>query len=105
MNKYLIYIRFSTELQDGETQLRLCKERIESIQEGQEYSLEVFRDEDMSSGIAYEKRTQLQNMLSSITPQSTVIVYKLDRLSRDIIEMVTIYRLITKTCGKDYISQ
>jgi len=102
--RYLIYLRVSTDDQDVETQEVMCIERIKSIHPDGKYTIEFFNENSMSSGVVYTKRIELQKMLNSITKGSTVLVYKLDRLSRDIIEMVTIYRLIVNKCGASVIS-
>ena len=102
--KYLVYLRVSTEEQDVETQMQMCKDRMHSIHPNGKYSAEYFIDPDMSSGVALERRVELQRLLSSIKKGDTVLVYKLDRLSRDIIEMVTIYRLIVNKLAAHVIS-
>lgn len=102
--KYLIYLRVSTDKQEVETQMRMCKERIEKIHPNGDFTIQIFNDPDLSSGVAFEKRTELQNMLKSIKKGNTVLVYKLDRLSRDVIEMVSIYRHIVNKCGAKVIS-
>lgn len=102
--KYLVYLRVSTEEQDVETQRQMCKDRLQNMHPDGKYTVEFFIDPDMSSGVALEKRVELQNMLNSIKKGNTVLVYKLDRLSRDIIEMVTIYRLIVDKLSAKIIS-
>lgn len=102
--KYLVYLRVSTEEQDVETQMQMCKDRLQSMHPDGKYEVEFFIDPDMSSGVALEKRVELQKMLNSIKKGNTVLVYKLDRLSRDIIEMVTIYRLIVNKLSAKVIS-
>lgn len=94
--KYLIYLRVSTDNQDVGTQERMCIEKIQSLHPAGDYAYDVYSDPGMSSGVAMEKRTQLQAMLRDVTKGCTVLVYKLDRLSRDVIEMVTIHRAIVK---------
>lgn len=102
--KYLVYLRVSTEEQDVETQMQMCKDRLHSMHPDGKFEVEFFIDPDMSSGVALEKRVELQKMLNSIKKGNTVLVYKLDRLSRDIIEMVTIYRLIVNKLSAKVIS-
>lgn len=102
--RYLIYLRVSTDQQDMETQLRMCTERIQQFHPQGGSAYEVFADPDMSSGVALAKRVELQRLLGSVKKGDTVLVYKLDRLSRDIIEMVTIYRQIVNKCGARVIS-
>ena len=102
--RYLIYLRVSTDDQDVETQTRMCMERIYSLHPDGNFTFELFTDPEMSSGVPFEKRVELQKMLSSVTKGSTVLVYKLDRLSRDVIEMVTIYRTIVNRCEAKVLS-
>jgi DNA invertase Pin-like site-specific DNA recombinase len=86
--KYAIYLRVSTDNQDVRTQEDHCRQLIKN------QSAVIFSDPDMSSRIPMKDRLGLQAMLNSLKSGTTVIVYKLDRLSRDVIEMVTIYRQI-----------
>jgi len=102
--KYLIYLRVSTEEQDVETQKQMCMDKIQNIHPDGRYKVKLFTDHAVSSGVQMDKRTELQNMLHEVKKGDTVIVYKLDRLSRDVIEMVTIHRLIVKTLGAHVIS-
>jgi len=102
--KYLVYLRVSTDEQETEMQMELCKEYARKNNPAGDYTIEFFNDQSMSSGVEYKKRTELQKMLSSIKKGDTVLVYKLDRLSRDIIEMVTIYRLIVRTLEAKVVS-
>lgn len=102
--KYLIYLRVSTDEQDVETQERLCLEKIKQLHPKGDCSFQIFSDPDMSSGVALEKRVELQKMLNMIKKGNTVLVYKLDRLSRDVIEMVTIYRQIVNKCEAKVLS-
>lgn len=91
-------------MQNVKTQLKMCKEKMLQIHPQGDYNFEIFNEEDLSSTIKYTKRPELQKMLRSVSQGDTVIVYKLDRLSRDTIEMVTIYRKIVKECKGNIIS-
>lgn len=94
--KYLIYLRVSTDEQDVKTQEDLCISRAKS---SGCTDYQIFSDPDMSSRIKMDKRTGLQALLAALKPGMNVLVYKLDRLSRDVIEMITIYRMIkAKKC-------
>ena len=97
--KYLIYLRVSTNKQDVEMQQQMIFNYLNSKHRDQKISYEVFSDPQTSTGIAMEKREGLQKMLKSVKKGMVVLVYKLDRLSRDILEMVSIYRKITRECG------
>ncbi len=92
--KYLIYSRVSSDKQDTETQIRLAKEYLERLHPDGNYKSIVFDEGDLSSQVDYMKRPQLQKMLESVKPGDVVVVYLLDRLARDIIEMVTAHRCI-----------
>lgn len=92
--KYLIYSRVSTIDQNVETQNKQCYRLIEELG-GTDITL--FSDPDCSTSLPMKKRTGLQALLKALTADCTVVIYDLDRLSRDIIEMVTIYRTIKKT--------
>jgi len=94
--RYLIYVRVSTDEQDNETQLRIAKEYLNRIHPKGDYECIIFDEGDLSTGVKYTKRPQLQKMLEAVRNDDVVIVYTLDRLARDIIEMVTAHRDITR---------
>lgn len=94
--KYLIYLRVSTDKQDTETQLRIAIEYLNRLYPTGNYKHLVFDEGDLSSQVKYMQRPQLQKMLESVETGDIVIVYMLDRLARDTIEMVTAHRDITK---------
>ncbi len=94
--KYLIYLRVSTDKQDTETQLRIATEHLKRIHPNGDYKYIVFDEGDLSSQVKYTKRPQLQKMLETVQRGDIVVVYMLDRLARDTIEMVTAHREITK---------
>ncbi len=97
--KYLIYLRVSTERQDVETQEKMCMHYIKNKHPQGDFTYKIYADPILSTRVKLEKRVGLQEMLNALTKGCTVLVYKLDRLSRDIIEMVTIYRMITREYG------
>ncbi len=106
--RYLIYARVSTDKQDTATQIRLAKERLEVLHPDAKYDYMIFDEGDLSSQKAYMKRPQLQAMLNTVKAGDVVIVYMLDRLARDTIEMVTAWRHVNKNnatvlslCGED----
>lgn len=90
---YVFYLRVSKDVQTVETQEEECKKAIRNI-EGKAFEYDLYDEEDCTSRIKMHKRPQLMEMLESLVPGQTVVVFKLDRLSRDVIEMVTIYRMI-----------
>lgn len=99
MNKYFIYLRVSTDKQDARTQESMALDYIRGIEQGKEFFHVFFVDEDVSSGVKMAKRPQLQAMLNALYENVRVVVYNSDRLSRDVIEMVTIYRQIKQAKG------
>jgi DNA invertase Pin-like site-specific DNA recombinase len=90
---YVFYLRVSTDEQDITTQEKECVKAILS-REGKPFEYDLFTDDDVSSRIKMNKRPELMKMLESLQRDQTVVVFKLDRLSRDVVEMVTIYRMI-----------
>lgn len=90
--KCIIYARVSTDRQDVTNQLDLCVRWCKDNHPNAK--VEIFQDPDTSSKLAIEKRLALSEMLAQIRKGDIVIIFKLDRIARDIVEMVTIYRLI-----------
>ncbi len=97
--KYLIYLRVSTEKQSVEMQKQTIFNYLNSKHRDGAYTYELFSDPDVSSGKDILKREGLQQMLKSIQKGDIVVVYKLDRIARDILEMVGTYRKITGELG------
>ncbi len=99
--KYVIYQRVSTDTQEVETQQRECLNYIKTKEKGASFEYNIYSDPDTSSfRVKMSKRKGLMEFLNDLRPGNHVVVYKLDRLSRDIIEMVTIYRMIKdKKCA------
>lgn len=91
--QYLIYTRVSTEMQDTETQLRLCLEYIKT-KHGDKFSYKIFDEGSLTSQLPMKKRPKLQEMLAEVKSGMVVIVYELDRLARDVLEQVIIWRQI-----------
>ena len=94
--KYIIYQRVSTDQQEVETQEKECLNYIRLQEKGKIFKYNIFSDPETSSRVKMEKRLGLMKMLESLNEGYTLVVYNLDRLSRDVIEMVTIYREIKK---------
>lgn len=92
----LIYCRVSTDMQTTETQIDLCKE-IANKRGGKTL---LFVDQAVSSRIPMEKRQKLQEFLDEIREDDLVIVYDLDRIGRDILEGILIYREIKRLGAK-----
>jgi DNA invertase Pin-like site-specific DNA recombinase len=92
--KYVIYQRVSTDLQDVETQQKECLNYIKQKEKEKSFEYNIFEDPEMSSRVKMSNRTGLMEFLKFLTAGYHVVVYKLDRLSRDVVEMVTIYRMI-----------
>lgn len=92
----LIYCRVSTDKQTTETQIDMCKE----IAKKKGGDVLLFVDEGVSSRVPMEKRKQLQLFLDEICEGDLVIVYDLDRIGRDILEGITIYREIKRLGAK-----
>lgn len=91
--RYLIYLRVSTEKQDEEMQRHHCMNHIRAVNRDNAPIIE-YVDPDVSSRVKMDKRPALSLMLQDIRKGDVVVTFKLDRISRDIIEMVTIYRLV-----------
>lgn len=94
--RYLIYVRVSTDKQDEQTQISLCRELIERSHAKGEIIL--FNEGALSTGVQWEERPKLIDMLNCLQKDDMVVSYAIDRFARDILEQITIYREI-KTCG------
>jgi DNA invertase Pin-like site-specific DNA recombinase len=92
INSYIIYSRVSGEKQEVEIQDQMCREYIDKIEGGKPYSLQLIRDPDCTSRLPMHKRQGLVELRKYLRSGDRLVVFKLDRISRDIIEMVTLYR-------------
>ena len=90
----IIYGRVSGDKQETEMQINACLNDIKRRENGNSFEYKIFEDPDMSSKVKMKNRKGLMEFLNSLQKGQHVVVYKLDRLSRDIIEMVSIYRMI-----------
>lgn len=98
--RYIIYLRVSTDRQDVEMQNHHANNYINLVNEGSEVI--TFSDPETSSRTPMANRQGLQAMLKGLKKGDVIVTFKLDRLSRDIIEMVTIHRLIESRGCKIY---
>jgi len=99
--RYLIYHRVSTEEQDIEKQNTNCLEFISKQPE--QGAIVIFSDPDTSSGLPLKKRPGVCDMLEAVKKKDLVVVAKLDRFSRDTLEMIQICRAI-RARGADFYS-
>lgn len=90
MKRYLLYVRVSTDQQDVSIQIHNSLEHIKSI-EKEPFKHLIFSDPDTTTHIPMEEREGLQALLKEVKRGDIVVVSKLDRLSRPIWEMTTIY--------------
>ena len=97
--KYCIYARVSTDEQDTAPQEDNCLAYVNRINLNGNKCI-VYQDPDTSSRLPIEKRLGLKKMLDELKKGDLVVTSKLDRLSRDIIEMVTIYRKVVANGAK-----
>jgi len=85
------YLRVSTKDQDFELQqfaiTEYCKQNNLIIDRW-------FEDHAKSGSLSIEKRPALANMLSNLRTNDTIIVYKRDRVSRDLLTMLLIERTV-----------
>ena len=102
-NKYIIYLRVSTDMQDVAMQTNDILEFIKRLEDGKEFEYIVYIDHDTTAGLPLRKRLQLCGLLKDLKKGDKLCIYKLDRLSRDIIEMVSLHRQI-KSIGCDILS-
>lgn len=92
INNYIIYSRVSGEKQDCDIQDQMCKDYIEKVERSNKYFLHIIRDPDCTSRLPMHRRPGLQDLRKYCKAGDHIVVFKLDRLSRDILEMVTLYR-------------
>lgn len=93
MKRYFIYARVSSDMQTVDNQTHNILKHIEMIENGP-FTHFLFTDPDTTTHIPMEKRAGLQKLLSSLKRGDTVVVTMLDRLSRPVWEMTTIYHQI-----------
>lgn len=89
--RILIYARVSTDMQTTQTQIEKC---IELAKKHSDKKPILFVDDDCSTSKPMEERRELQKFLNEICIDDLVIVYNLDRIGRDILEGIKIYREI-----------
>jgi len=88
--RYLIYLRVSTDQQEVAHQATHCVAYVQCQHNYTDHL--VYEDPDTSSRLPIKDRIGLCKMLEDVTKGDTVVVAKLDRISRDIVEMVNICR-------------
>lgn len=97
MNKYLIYLRVSTDIQDINSQQEIALRHIDGLERGKSYKTEIFTDENVSATrIPWKKRKGLVKMLQTMESGDTILVFQCDRLWRKPIEHCEIYEQIKK---------
>lgn len=89
--KYIIYSRVSTGEQDVQMQKQKCM--MKAYEMGAE-EMSIISDDNLSTSIPMSDRPGLQKMLAMLDKNCTVIVYAIDRLARDDIELPTIRKAI-----------
>ena len=104
-----IYVRQSVDKKDSisiETQIETCKNKILS---SNTEKIEVFSDKGFS-GKSAANRPEFQHMMTEIRKKniSKIIVYKLDRISRSLIDFITMreefqkYNVELISCAEDF---
>lgn len=97
MQFYKIYVRVSKDEQQTEHQLKACVDYVKRTAK-EPYQIEIYNEESLTSRVKLEQRHELMKMMSDIHRGDIIVVFKLDRLSRDVIEMTQIHRDICQ-CG------
>lgn len=88
--KYVIYARVSTQKQDIRTQIDEC------VKFCGKKKYVLFEDDGQSSGTPLEKRQVLLEAIESLEKGDVLVVYKMDRLARDVWEAGAIKCLVKK---------
>lgn len=97
--KYVIYQRVSTDKQEVAMQQEECLNYIRRKENSNYFECKIFSDPDTSSRKKMGKRKGLQECLEFLKKGDCLVVYKLNRLARKVVEMVTIYEeIINKGC-------
>lgn len=103
MMRFIIFTRVSTKKQDIENQKHECIQYVErNKSEGDE--VYFFDEPETSSRVPIAKRPVLNEMLKFFKRGDTLVIYKLDRLARDGLELVSIYRNLLDECGINLVS-
>ena len=95
--KYIIYSRVSTGEQDVQMQHQKC---FMKATEMGATDIVIISDDNISTSVPMSDRPGLQKMLAMVDKNCTVIVYAVDRLARDDIELPTIRRAIQSRGAK-----
>lgn len=95
--KCIIYSRVSTFNQDVKMQHQKCMMKAVELQAE---DICVISDDDVSTSVCMDKRPGLQRLLAMVDKNCTVIVYSIDRLARDDIELPTIRKAIKSRGAK-----
>jgi putative DNA-invertase from lambdoid prophage Rac len=93
--RYIIFSRVSTGDQKVANQMKECRLYVESKLKPKDELIE-FEEPATSTRIPMEDREVLQEMLETVRKGDTVVVYLVDRLARDVQELVNIYFQITR---------
>ena len=94
-----IYARQSIDKKDSvsiQAQIDKCKKRVKSIVKEEKLKVKVYEDKGFSGGDT--NRPKLKELLNDISAGfvQTVVVYKIDRISRDVIDFYELYKIIDK---------
>lgn len=85
--KYIIYSRVSTVNQDVAMQNQKC---FEWAQREGGTDITLLSEDDLSTSIPMHLRPALQQMLGILTKKVTIVIYSIDRLARDNLELLLI---------------
>lgn len=92
--KYVIYTRLSIQKDDSsdshDMQLKKCQEIVGDA------TYLTFSESNISGDVEIEKCPKLYKALNSLKPGDVFLIWKMDRLSRDLIKMAKILQIIEK---------
>lgn len=98
MTRFIMFTRVSSKFQLVENQKADCMFYIRQHFKPGDQLIE-FEEPETSSRIPFKKRPVVQEMMSFVQEGDVLVMYKLDRLARNGVELVTAYEELTEKIG------
>lgn len=95
--RYIIYTRVSTKKQTTLAQIQKCTDYVNAIKNADDPII-YFDEAEKTTRLEWKKREKLKQMMEFIRPGDTLVVYSLDRIAREGVELGYLYekKLVSK---------